>query len=376
VKLVIFRSLPWLWPGLLLTSLVGLVSARKVSRYLRIQPAAAFLMAFGLGLVVFATLTPRRVAIEYGAVGTGVCDMSQVWPSSARLWMASKDRPLNVLLFIPLGLAIALVPRSPAKIALIVAAALMPFGIELVQRVAPVLARSCQGGDVADNLSGLVLGLVAGVMASRFASSRRSRLAKRLFDVLVAGAALVVLLPVLIVVAGLVRTRLGTPVLFRQIRPGLHGRLFTIYKFRTMTDARDANGTLRPDAERLTAFGQLLRATSVDELPELVNVLRGDMSLVGPRPLMVDYLPLYSAEQARRHDVLPGITGWAQINGRNAMSWPEKFACDVWYVDHGSLWLDMKILLLTCWSVATRRGINQPGYATASVFRGAKSKPG
>src|SRR5512137_564700 len=167
---------------------------------------------------------------------------------------------------------------------------------------------------------------------------------KRLFDLVLAGLALIVVAPLLALIALMVRFKLGVPVLFCQQRPGLHGRLFTLLKFRTMTKACDAQGSLLPDAERLTRFGRLLRSTSLDELPELFNVLRGEMSLVGPRPLLVQYLGRYSTEQARRHDVLPGLTGWAQINGRNALSWDEKFACDLWYVDHRSLWLDVRIL--------------------------------
>jgi sugar transferase EpsL len=201
---------------------------------------------------------------------------------------------------------------------------------------------------------------------------RRIKFSKRVFDVAVATVMLVLLLPVLIVVALLVAWKLGTPILFRQTRPGLHGRPFTIYKFRTMTDARDASGRLLPDAERLTPFGKFLRSTSLDELLELLNVIRGDMSLVGPRPLLMDYLPLYNTEQMRRHDVLPGITGWAQINGRNAATWPRKFALDVWYVDHQSVWLDLKILALTVRTVLAREGISQPGWATADRFRGSE----
>lgn len=196
------------------------------------------------------------------------------------------------------------------------------------------------------------------------------RASKRLFDLAVAIPALALLLPLLGMVALLVAVKLGTPVLFRQVRPGLHGRPFTILKFRTMTDARDTDGRLLPDAERLTRFGRFLRSTSLDELPELLNVVRGDMSLVGPRPLLTEYLPLYSAEQARRHDVLPGLTGWAQVNGRNAASWPRKFALDVWYVDHQSLFLDLRILARTIGTVLKREGINQPGRATADKFRG------
>ncbi|HEV7868778.1 MAG TPA: sugar transferase, partial [Chthoniobacteraceae bacterium] len=193
---------------------------------------------------------------------------------------------------------------------------------------------------------------------------------KRSFDLILSTAALVFLAPLLALIAVLVGLKLGTPVVFRQQRPGLHGAPFTIYKFRTMTGARDATGRLLPDAERLTRFGKFLRSTSLDELPELINVLRGEMSLVGPRPLLMEYLPLYSPEQKRRHDLLPGITGWAQINGRNAASWPRKFALDVWYVDHQSLWLDVKILAMTVWKVLRRDGINQPGRATADRFVG------
>ena len=196
--------------------------------------------------------------------------------------------------------------------------------------------------------------------------------AKRLFDLAAAASALVIFAPLLVLLALLVAAKLGTPILFKQQRPGLLGRPFTIRKFRTMTDARDAAGRLLPDAERLTPFGKFLRSTSLDELPELLNVLRGEMSLVGPRPLLMDYLPLYSAAQMRRHDVLPGITGWAQINGRNAASWPRKFALDLWYVDHQSLWLDLKIIALTVWTVLRRDGINQPGRATADRFRGSE----
>jgi lipopolysaccharide/colanic/teichoic acid biosynthesis glycosyltransferase len=173
----------------------------------------------------------------------------------------------------------------------------------------------------------------------------------------------------------LVRCRLGSPVFFRQQRPGLHGKPFDIIKFRTMTDARDPAGNLLPDRDRLPPFGQWLRATSLDELPELLNVLRGEMSLVGPRPLLMQYLALYSARQARRHDVKPGITGWAQINGRNAVSWEEKFEMDVWYVEHRSFLLDLKILLRTFAKVFVREGINTPGSATAPFFTGSPNAP-
>lgn len=194
---------------------------------------------------------------------------------------------------------------------------------------------------------------------------------KRAFDVIVAGMALVIFSPVALVIAVLVRIFLGSPVLFAQVRPGLHGRPFTMRKFRSMTDRHDAAGNLLPDAERLPAFGRFLRASSLDEYPGLLSVLRGDMSIVGPRPLLTEYLPLYSAEQARRHEVLPGITGWAQVNGRNAISWDEKLALDVWYVDHRSFWLDLKILWLTIGSVIGRRGVSAPNEATTTRFTGS-----
>jgi len=205
-------------------------------------------------------------------------------------------------------------------------------------------------------------------------SERRSRpvgdAIKRAFDIVVSALALLALSPVLAVVAVLVRRRLGSPVLFRQVRPGLDGRPFEMVKFRTMLDATDAEGRTLPDGERLTPFGAKLRSTSLDELPELWNVLKGDMSLVGPRPLLMQYLPLYSKEQMRRHEVRPGVTGWAQVNGRNAIEWTEKFALDVWYVDHRSLWLDLKILLLTVRKLVAREGITAPGSATAEAFKG------
>ncbi|WP_204372346.1 sugar transferase [Neisseria bacilliformis] len=193
---------------------------------------------------------------------------------------------------------------------------------------------------------------------------------KRAFDIAVSAALLLCLAPLLLLLAWLIRRKLGTPVLFCQMRPGRHGKLFAMYKFRTMRDAADENGKLLPDAERLTPFGRKLRAASLDELPELWNVLKGDMSLVGPRPLLPEYLPLYNAEQSRRHEVRPGITGWAQVNGRNAISWPEKFRLDVWYVDRRSFWLDIKILLLTVKKVFARDGINSEGEATAAKFEG------
>ncbi|MDO4879267.1 MAG: sugar transferase [Neisseria sp.] len=193
---------------------------------------------------------------------------------------------------------------------------------------------------------------------------------KRLSDIIIAAAMLVLLSPVLLLLALLIRRKLGTPVLFRQVRPGRDGIPFVMYKFRTMRDAADENGRPLPDAERLTPFGKKLRAASLDELPELWNVLKGDMSLVGPRPLLMEYLPLYNAEQRRRHLVRPGITGWAQVNGRNAISWPEKFRLDVWYVEHRSLMLDAKILFLTVKKVFARSGINSEGEATAAKFTG------
>ena len=198
---------------------------------------------------------------------------------------------------------------------------------------------------------------------------------KRVLDLALTLPVLIILSPLLALIALLVRVRLGSPVLFRQQRPGLHGRPFTILKFRTMTDARDANGQLLPDAERLTPLGAWLRRTSLDELPELINVLRGEMSLVGPRPLLMEYLARYTPEQARRHEVKPGITGWAQIHGRNALTWEEKFALDVWYVERQSFLLDVKILLLTAWIVLKREGISQEGHATMPEFGGIKQAP-
>lgn len=193
---------------------------------------------------------------------------------------------------------------------------------------------------------------------------------KRLFDFTAALLGLIALALPLLILCLLIRRKLGSPVLFRQVRPGLHGQPFEMVKFRTMTNARGPNGALLPDAERLTPFGRFLRSTSLDELPELWNVLKGDMSLVGPRPLLMEYLPLYSPEQARRHAVRPGVTGWAQVNGRNAISWDEKFALDTWYVDHQSLTLDMKILWLTVKKVLVREGISAAGEATMDKFTG------
>jgi sugar transferase EpsL len=195
-------------------------------------------------------------------------------------------------------------------------------------------------------------------------------LSKRLLDLLLTLLSLLVLSPFLLVIALLVRVYHGKPILFRQLRPGYQGKPFSLYKFRTMRDERDAQGNLLPDEQRLTRLGRFLRSTSLDELPELFLVLRGEMSLVGPRPLLMQYLPRYSREQARRHEVLPGITGWAQVNGRNALTWQDKFRLDVWYVDHWSLGLDVRILLLTIWKAISREGISQPGHATAEEFMG------
>jgi len=195
-------------------------------------------------------------------------------------------------------------------------------------------------------------------------------LRKRFFDLALTVPGLILISPVLAVIAIAVRIALGSPVLFRQRRPGLMARPFVLYKFRTMSDEMDAEGNPMPDAVRLTRLGRLLRSFSLDELPELLNVIKGEMSLVGPRPLLMRYLERYSAEQARRHDVLPGITGWTQVNGRNANTWEQKFEYDVWYVDHWSVRLDAKILLITLWKVLTREGISQPGQATAEEFMG------
>ena len=195
---------------------------------------------------------------------------------------------------------------------------------------------------------------------------------KRLFDLALTIPGAILISPLLGLIALLVRSNLGRPVLFRQVRPGYQGKPFTNYKFRTMKVSHDAEGNLLPDSERLTGLGRLLRSFSLDELPELINVLRGEMSLVGPRPLLMQYLDRYTPEQARRHDVLPGMTGWAQVNGRNVLTWGDKFRFDVWYVDNWSLWLDVKILLLTFWRVLKREGISQPGYATAEEFMGSE----
>ncbi len=195
-------------------------------------------------------------------------------------------------------------------------------------------------------------------------------ISKRLLDLLIAGLALLFLWPLILAVALSVRLSLGTPVLFRQQRPGYRGHPFFLYKFRTMTNASDSAGNLLSDSERLTPPGRFLRALSLDELPELFNILRGEMSVVGPRPLLMEYLPRYSPEQMRRHEAYPGLTGWAQIHGRNALTWADKFRLDVWYVDHWSFWLDIKIILLTFWKVLKREGISQPGQATTEYFMG------
>ena len=198
------------------------------------------------------------------------------------------------------------------------------------------------------------------------------RYGKRILDLIIVCLSLVISTPLLALLAWLTHRKLGAPVLFRQRRPGLRGQPFTLYKFRTMTDARDEQGNLLPDAERLTSFGRFLRSTSLDELPELWNVLKGDMSLVGPRPLLMRYLGRYTPEQMRRHEVRPGMTGWAQIHGRNALTWEEKFTLDVWYVDHLSLKLDLKIILLTVRKILRREGISQAGHATMEEFYGSR----
>ena len=193
---------------------------------------------------------------------------------------------------------------------------------------------------------------------------------KRLFDYLFTIPSVILFFPIFILLFLLVRMSIGSPVFFTQLRPGLNGKVFTLYKFRTMGDIRDHEGNLLPDALRLLPFGRFLRNYSLDELPEFINVLKGEMSLVGPRPLLVEYLERYTHEQARRHEVRPGITGWAQVNGRNALSWEEKFKLDVWYVDNHTLWLDLKILTLTIWKTAKREGINQQGQTTMEKFMG------
>lgn len=197
-------------------------------------------------------------------------------------------------------------------------------------------------------------------------------MSKRFFDIMASMVGLIVLSPVIAIVAYLIHKRLGSPVLFRQVRPGLGGKPFEMVKFRTMRDAMDASGNSLPDSERMTDFGRFLRSSSLDELPELWNVVKGDMSLVGPRPLLMDYLPLYDDVQVRRHDVRPGVTGWAQINGRNALSWEEKFKLDVWYVDNQSFRLDLKIIFLTIKKVLIKDGISANGEVTMSKFTGSK----
>lgn len=193
---------------------------------------------------------------------------------------------------------------------------------------------------------------------------------KRLVDFSISITLVVLLMPILVMTAFVVRLKLGTPVIFSQTRPGLHGKLFTLYKFRSMTDERGEDGQLLADERRFSRFSRFLRGSSLDELPEFINVIKGDMSLVGPRPLLRQYLKLYNPEQERRHDVKPGITGWAQVNGRNLLSWDEKFKMDVWYVDNKSLWLDVKILFLTIIQVYKREGVSQSGHVTAKEFMG------
>jgi len=197
---------------------------------------------------------------------------------------------------------------------------------------------------------------------------------KRTFDFTLALICLIIFTPLILVVATLIRIKIGKPVLFRQQRPGLHGKPFILYKFRTMTDEKDAEGNLLPDALRLTAFGKFLRKFSLDELPQLYNVFKGEMSFVGPRPLLMEYLPLYTPEQARRHNVVPGITGWAQVNGRNAIDWDEKYKLDVWYVDHQSFWLDLKIIALTFRKVIKSEGISNPNHVTMPFFEGSSNQ--
>ena len=193
---------------------------------------------------------------------------------------------------------------------------------------------------------------------------------KRIFDFTFALIGLIILSPILLLTAVFVRVLIGTPIFFKQQRPGYKGRPFYIYKFRSMTNRLTRDGSLLPDAERLTRFGSFLRSLSLDEFPELFNILRGEMSFVGPRPLLMEYLPLYSPEQMRRHDVMPGLTGWAQVNGRNAVDWPSRFNMDIWYVDHWSFWLDIKIILISVWKVLSREGISQEGQSTVEYFKG------
>ncbi len=207
-------------------------------------------------------------------------------------------------------------------------------------------------------------------MPGRHSGISRIPLSKRIFDLFISSLGLILTSPLLAILSVLVWIKHGRPILFSQARPGYNGKIFTLYKFRSMSNELDSNGKPLPDTQRITRLGHFLRASSLDELPELINVLRGEMSLVGPRPLLVEYLPRYSAEQRRRHDVLPGITGWAQVNGRNALTWEEKFALDVWYVDHWSFGLDIKILWLTVGQVLQRRNITPPGQTSMEEFRG------
>jgi len=199
------------------------------------------------------------------------------------------------------------------------------------------------------------------------------KIIKRGFDVFISVAMILTLLPLFLFCWVLIKIKLGSPVIFKQIRPGYKGKPFPLYKFRSMLDHRDEKGNPLPDNARLTAFGKRLRSTSIDELPELLNVVKGEMSIVGPRPLLMSYLPLYNARQARRHEVKPGITGWAQVNGRNSLTWNEKFDLDIWYVDHCGVLLDMKICFMTLWKVICREGINQEGYETMETFKGEKN---
>lgn len=211
-----------------------------------------------------------------------------------------------------------------------------------------------------------------GILNPRMIETWYRRKGKRLLDFVIALTGMVVFWPLMLIIAVVIGFRLGRPVIFRQQRPGLQGRPFTLYKFRTMSNVHDTDGNLLPDSARLTPIGRFLRSTSLDELPELFNVVKGDMSLVGPRPWLTAYLDRYTSEQMRRHEVRPGITGWAQINGRNALSWNERLEMDVWYVDHVSLWLDVRILLLTLFKVLKREGIHQDGHATTSEFMGTE----
>jgi sugar transferase EpsL len=223
--------------------------------------------------------------------------------------------------------------------------------------------------------AGPTVGLAVGLAPARSESSEHGLRLKRVFDVFVSLITLILIAPVLLVIALAVMATMGRPVLFRQRRPGLHRRPFVILKFRTMTLERGSDGELLPDGDRLTRFGRFLRHTSLDELPEFLNVLKGDMSLVGPRPLLMRYLDRYSPEQNRRHDIRPGITGWTQINGRNSLSWQDKFSLDLWYVDNRSLALDLKILVLTVWKAVKREGITLPGWATTEEFWGVLGRP-